>query len=65
MAHEALRRAAPEPSAAQCLNFADRPTDARTWFDAPTFRRLGTVRQKVDPQGVHRANHPIPPADAH
>jgi hypothetical protein len=42
------------------LNFSENPTDTRTAYDEETYRRLHAVRAQVDPNGLFRANHPIP-----
>ncbi len=42
------------------LNFAERPTDVRTGFDEATYARLRAVRERLDPDGLLRANHEGP-----
>lgn len=42
------------------LNFAEKPTDARTAFADDAWLKLAAVRSAVDPDGVFVANHPIP-----
>lgn len=44
------------------LNFAEHLIDAGGLFDGDTLRRLQAVRAEVDPDGLFRANHSIPPA---
>ena len=44
------------------LNFAESPIDTHTAFDADVHRRLCLIRAQVDPDGLIRANHPIPAA---
>jgi FAD/FMN-containing dehydrogenase len=41
------------------LNFAGRPTDARTAFDVDAFRRLAAVKAEYDPDDVFRPGHRI------
>ncbi len=43
-------------------NFAERPTDASRFYATEAYRRLRAVKAAADPDGVFRANHPIPPA---
>jgi berberine-like enzyme len=44
------------------VNFTEHPVGLTRLFDTVTLRRLHAVRAKVDPTGLFRANHPIPPA---
>jgi UDP-N-acetylenolpyruvoylglucosamine reductase len=44
------------------LNFTEEPTDPARFFNAETMTRLRTVKARVDPSEVIRANHPIRPA---
>lgn len=41
------------------LNFADDPVDVATAFPAASWDRLQVVRQRVDPRGTFRAQHPV------
>lgn len=41
------------------LNFAERPADASTCFDAETYRRLLEVKAQVDPDDLFLSNHPV------
>jgi FAD/FMN-containing dehydrogenase len=41
------------------MNFADRPADASTCYDAETYRRLLEVKQQVDPDDLFQGNHPV------
>ena len=49
-------------TAFRLLNFAEVPTDVSAGYPADSWRRLVGVRSAVDPRGVIRANHPVPPA---
>ena len=42
------------------LNFAERPVDTRTAYDASAWRQLAGIRSAVDPHGNFAANHPVP-----
>ena len=42
------------------LNFAERPVDTRTAYDASAWRQLTGIRSAVDPHGTFAANHPVP-----
>ncbi len=44
------------------LSFAESTTDPATAFDAAGYARLRAVRARVDPDGLFRANHEVPPA---
>jgi FAD/FMN-containing dehydrogenase len=46
----------------QYLNFAERRTDARAFYDEETYERLRAVKAAVDPLELFRANHEIPAA---
>jgi hypothetical protein len=43
-------------------NFVERPTNASTYFDGPTWTRLRAVKRAVDPEDLFHGNHHIPPA---
>jgi hypothetical protein len=58
-AHGLTEVMAPWSSQRSYLNFAGRPTDTRTAFDAESHRRLEAVRAQVDPTGLLLANHSI------
>ena len=53
---------APYDTGRQYLNFAERRTDPARFYTPDAYRRLRAVKAVVDPQGLMRANHPIPPA---
>jgi hypothetical protein len=40
-------------------NFAERPTDASSFFPDEVYTRLREVRARVDPDGLMRANHVV------
>ncbi|MEZ5121805.1 MAG: FAD-binding oxidoreductase [Solirubrobacterales bacterium] len=42
-------------------NFVEKPSDARSFFDAQTWWRLREVKALYDPSDLFRANHSIPP----
>jgi FAD/FMN-containing dehydrogenase len=42
------------------LNFAEKPVDVSSGYDAETWRKLAGIRSAVDPKGVFLANHPVP-----
>ena len=50
---------APFDSGERYLNFVERPGDTRVGFPAAHHARLRAVRERVDPDGVLLANHPI------
>ncbi|HEY3190309.1 MAG TPA: FAD-binding oxidoreductase [Solirubrobacteraceae bacterium] len=64
--HERLARLndalTPYDTGRRYLNFADRPTDPARFFTPDAYRRLRAAKAAVDPDGLFRANHPIPPA---
>jgi FAD/FMN-containing dehydrogenase len=41
------------------LNFCDDPTDAGAAFPAETVKRLGEVKDRIDPENLFHANHPV------
>ena len=49
----------PYSTGREYLNFNERESDASTFFDASTLARLRSVRDRVDPNRMFRANHPI------
>jgi FAD/FMN-containing dehydrogenase len=53
---------APYDTGRQYLNFTERPTDPARFYRPETYARLRAVRQRVDPDEVFRANHPIRPS---
>ena len=63
-AHLALTRAAlaPYESGSAYLNFAERPLDTATLYDAGAYRRLREIKAAYDPGDLFRSNHPIAPA---
>jgi FAD/FMN-containing dehydrogenase len=44
------------------LNFEEHAADPASFYEGDTYRRLRAVRAAVDPGGLFRANHVIPPA---
>jgi FAD/FMN-containing dehydrogenase len=42
-------------------SFVEAPSDARRFYDGPTWERLGAVKALYDPGDVFRGNHHIPP----
>jgi FAD/FMN-containing dehydrogenase len=40
-------------------NFAERPVDARSFYGEDTYRELRAIRERIDPDGLLRANHEI------
>jgi hypothetical protein len=44
-------------------NFIEYPTDASSFFDKATWRRLREVKAEYDPGNLFRGNHQIPPAE--
>jgi hypothetical protein len=42
------------------LNFAERPTDAATFYRDESYARLRAIRAAVDPEARMVGNHPIP-----
>ena len=52
---------APWDSGRRYLNFADRPTDPRSIYPAPTYERLQQVKAAYDPGGMFVANHRVSP----
>ncbi len=53
---------APWSTGRDYLNLADRPGDASAAFDEATYRRLGEVKRRLDPDDLVRSNHPVRPA---
>jgi FAD/FMN-containing dehydrogenase len=53
---------APYDTGRQYLNFAEQRTDPARFFTPDAYRRLRVLKTAIDPHGVVRANHPIPPA---
>ena len=62
--HLAVLREAltPYDTGRQYLNFTEEETDPATFYRADAYHRLRAVKAAVDPDGVFRANHPIPAA---
>jgi len=46
------------------LNFTERKTDSRIFYQEETYSRLRKVKARYDPSEVFKANHQIPPAEA-
>jgi len=53
---------APYDTGRRYLNFTDHPTDPARFFRPAVYERLREIRAAVDPHGLFRANHTIPPA---
>jgi hypothetical protein len=62
-AHEVVAALAPYGSGRNYLNFVEGPADTRSFYPVGTHERLRDIRGKVDPDGLFRANHEIPPAE--
>jgi hypothetical protein len=66
MSHERLllmaSAFAPYDTGRLYLNFTERPADPARFDPPDADRRLRVVKAAIDPRGVLRANHPIPPA---
>jgi FAD/FMN-containing dehydrogenase len=52
---------APYDTGRRYLNFTDHATDPARFFRPAVYERLRAVRAEVDPDGLFRANHSIPP----
>ena len=52
---------APYDTGRRYLNFTESATDPATFYTREAYRRLQAVKAAVDPDGVFRANHTIPP----
>ena len=50
---------APHSAKRRYQSFVEVDVEASEFFDAETVERLGAVKDKVDPHGMFRANHPI------
>ena len=59
-----LERAVQPWRAGDYPNFVEHPTDASSFFDDATWRRLREVKAEYDPDNLFRGNHQIPPAEA-
>ena len=57
---EGVAQALDRWSVGRYLNFEEDPTDARSFYDEPTWERLRAVRAQADPHGLMLANHEIP-----
>ena len=44
------------------INFAEARTDVSAFYGETAYERLRRIRAQVDPDGLFRANHEIPPA---
>jgi FAD/FMN-containing dehydrogenase len=53
---------APYDSGRRYLNFADQPTDPALFWPPDVYQRLRAIKASIDPDGLFRANHTIPPA---
>lgn len=51
---------APYDTGRQYLNFTEETTDPARFYRRDAYRRLQTVKAKVDPENTFRANHSIP-----
>lgn len=49
----------PWSSGRSFLNFAERPVDPASAYEADAWTRLQAVRREVDPDGVFLANHSV------
>jgi FAD/FMN-containing dehydrogenase len=57
------RALAPYDNGRQYLNFTEESTDPARFYSDDAYRRLREVKAAYDPDGVMRANHPIPAAE--
>ena len=53
---------APYDTGRRYANFAERRLDPARFYAPDAYRRLRVAKAVVDPGGLFRANHPIPPA---
>jgi FAD/FMN-containing dehydrogenase len=58
---DAVHAAVADHRVGQYANFAERPTDAATFFDPGTWERLREVKTLYDPSDLFRGHHHIPP----
>src|SRR3954452_8977425 len=56
---ELMEAIAPYGSGRAYSNFAERPVDASAFYAPDTYRELRAIRERVDPDGLMRANHEI------
>jgi hypothetical protein len=63
MTHAQVLAAAMEPwcDARPYLNFEEHPSEASMFFDDETYRRLRSIKARVDPGNLIHANHGIEP----
>jgi FAD/FMN-containing dehydrogenase len=60
---EAIKRAlAPWTAPYVYLNYAEKKRDPASFWEPKAYQRLRRVKSAVDPGGLIRSNHPIPPA---
>jgi hypothetical protein len=60
---EAVKHAlSPWAAAHMYLNFAETPRESATFWTEQAYHRLRRIKATVDPDGMLRSNHPIPPA---
>ena len=52
----------PWAAAHMYLNFAETPRESATFWTEQAYHRLRRIKATVDPDGMIRSNHPIPPA---
>lgn len=53
-------RMAPWAARHMYLNFADSTKDPARFWNEPAYNRLRQIKAAVDPDGLIRANHPVP-----
>jgi FAD/FMN-containing dehydrogenase len=53
---------APYDTGRRYLNFTDQRTDPARFFAPTAYGRLRAIKAATDPDGLFRANHPLPPA---
>src|SRR4051812_30904318 len=56
---EVMEAIAPYGSGGAYSNFTERPVDASAFYAPDTYRELRAIRERVDPDGLMRANHEI------
>ena len=58
-----VREAVAEHRAGDYPNFIEAPTDASSFFDAETWKRLRQVKRTYDAADLFKGNHHVPPAE--
>jgi FAD/FMN-containing dehydrogenase len=61
--HRYVRAMEPFGHGKRYLNFAETKTDVASFYGETTFDRLQRIRAQMDPDGLFRSNHEIPPAE--